>query len=212
MSVHPCPVRGCRDPLDPAGNPPLVATPICDRDLGRLRLALLEAPATYVALAQHIGDTSSPSGGERVAVSKSRPLPINAEVRALQETLCRLLADAEDALRLELGFIPRPRRGREGPTIVGVVRFLEPRLEQALKVDTVLDAALDLLRLGADVRRVLGLTRLVHRLPTPCPDCGAFELTREDGDELVVCRACWVTLDHAAYVAHVSWVASQVIA
>lgn len=52
------------------------------------------------------------------------------------------------------------------------------------------DAARTIIALAGRCRVLLGMTRLVHRLPVPCPTCGVAALTREDGASEVRCQSC----------------------
>lgn len=55
---------------------------------------------------------------------------------------------------------------------------------------TGLDGGLRLLRLHDLVRLTAGRTRLVHRLPAPCPHCEQLALVRYDGSDQVDCERC----------------------
>lgn len=182
----------CRDPLDPEGNAPLVTTPVCEHHDRRLRRTLEDAALLYVQLGLAIGIPAqrAEDDGARHTKAEAPPLPINVEARALQERLVRLLVEAEDDLRLALHLNRRPLRGREAAIVVGSSSFLAVRQEQLLAFPFGVELCVGVLQHHADSRRALGLTRLIHRLPAPCPTCDRMGLEREDGADFVLCRAC----------------------
>ena len=53
-----------------------------------------------------------------------------------------------------------------------------------------LDGALELLHLHSLVRFAAGRTKLIHRLPAPCPRCERMTLVRHNGDDHVECTRC----------------------
>jgi hypothetical protein len=57
------------------------------------------------------------------------------------------------------------------------------------------------LRVRAD--QVLGWSRLVHRLPAPCPYCDTLTLVRDDGKDFVRCTGCrrnWRETEYRLFV------------
>jgi hypothetical protein len=188
MSVHPCPMPRCVDPRDPAKNAPLVTTPLCEPHRSRLNFQLLDVPSTYVRLDLALGSHGKASD---VRVSRGKPeppTPLNVGVRALQEDLVRLLLTAEDELRLALD-LPSFVAGevREGVALTAASEFLAVRLDRLLAEPTGILLAVDLDQLLGTIRRALGLAKLVHRLPAPCPSCELLTLRRDDGASFVRC-------------------------
>jgi Zn ribbon nucleic-acid-binding protein len=83
------------------------------------------------------------------------------------------------------------REGLPVPTVPELVRWLRHRLEWACDEHPAVDEfAAEVRETLAALRGVLGLTRLRHRLPAPCPDCEMLTLVREDGGDYVECGAC----------------------
>ena len=70
-------------------------------------------------------------------------------------------------------------------------------------------AGLELMALETRARAALGATRLVHRLPAPCPSCDLVALQREDGKDEVRCTACYRVLEPEEYERLVLVLASE---
>jgi hypothetical protein len=59
------------------------------------------------------------------------------------------------------------------------------------------------LRLRVRADQILGWSRLVHRLPAPCPYCDTLTLVRDDGKDYVRCTGCkrtWREGEHRLFV------------
>jgi hypothetical protein len=63
------------------------------------------------------------------------------------------------------------------------------------------DAALAFIELHSLAYSALGRSKLVHRLPTPCPWCDYLTLVRHNGDDHVVCENCHKIIEEK----HYSW-------
>lgn len=59
-------------------------------------------------------------------------------------------------------------------------------------------------------RRAAGLTKLVHRLPAPCPRCGRGRLARVSGETVVRCLRCRETWTEQQYAWLVQVLAAEV--
>lgn len=208
-SIHPCPIPKCADPDDPDGNAPLIAEPLCGHHTSRVTQAITGALEGYDALGEAIGEASGSTSSTFTTGTKNPPLPINIHVRSCQEEMVRAFSLVEDTHRYAKGFTRRLRYGTERTTLVRGVTFALAHLEELLGEPYGVAFAVDLLRQSAAARRGLGLTRLVHRLPAPCPECDLMLLEREDGAEWVVCRGCRSRWDEATYTRLVLVLASD---
>lgn len=192
-TVSPCPVPGCRSD---AGQPALTADAACGPCLVRLARAVAELPGLYVELTNALVRLPGGALDERVSYSPSPPLPLRVHVHDLGAELGRfaerLFAVAATRDRL----VRRPGRARAGWTIQHASRAFAGRDARLLVTEGV---AADLLGLVGRVRSTLGLTRLKHRLPAPCPDCDTLGLARFSGDDYVFCEQCGAWWSEADY-------------
>lgn len=162
---------------------------MCDHHTGKVVQALGDLLGLYddcgaaMLPGQRTGGTE-----ERVSTSSSAPLPINADARAAQEDMRRLLAEAEVDYSRARGWGFHPYPIGERAVVAHLARYARRHLEGMLTRDAAF--GVEVLKLKHRVRAMLGLTRLVQRLGAPCPDCGAPLLFREDGSSMVECRAC----------------------
>jgi hypothetical protein len=145
----------------------------------------------YVELHLAARERRRPAGDIVVSMSREKALPIGAEARAAQERALELVLQAEDALREAQGWIRRPPRGREGPTLQGSCRVLHAHLEEVLDLPGAGQWADRLVRLGRRSDYAAGREGpRVSRSDAPCPHCGAFALLRRDGTDDVSCGYC----------------------
>jgi hypothetical protein len=170
--------------------------------------AVADLPEVYVEL--HLALTPSQRTGEPVGGSSDTPLPIRTDARSLAEDLLDALVTWETGLREHLRHGERPPRGREGPTLVGAVRYLAAYLPEAITYSTAQAEHVGQLRRRA--RLLLGQTRLVHHLRgVPCPniECGVDALQRENGSDTVRCDSCGRTWRYEEYQRLVVVLASE---
>jgi hypothetical protein len=174
----------------------------------------------YVALRaeQYRGGDSSLA--ELVTASRELPIPISLTLSTLAEQVVaetltfvepvteRLGIDWDAACRPKVASrFGRPPRYRDTVIFTRAARILTnsmsvllalPLLDYRIWVDGAcleveadgLTAALALLALHETAQAALGLTRLTHKLPAPCPRCDALALVRYDGADDVTCRVC----------------------
>jgi Zn ribbon nucleic-acid-binding protein len=141
----------------------------------------------YVRL--HLALAPSSITTEKVSGTKSPAPPLRLGMLEVGSAYTRVLDDWVALVRAAGNLSPARRGGtREGWTIAHSVALLLPRLEQSCRVSP--QSALDLTATAIVARRVLKLTRLVHRLAAPCPDCDLLALYREDGTAYVRCSSC----------------------
>jgi hypothetical protein len=176
-----CPVRSCSEKID---------TTLCERHRRRAATSLAELPRYYVRLALAMVPGTS-SAGDRISGSRTPPLPINVTARALQDDMVRVVRSTENDYRRHRAWSTARRRHlRESVALDAGVGFLCRHFDALIETSFGVDAALDVLRIVSASRTVLGLDRLVHRLPAPCPSCDSMALERESGADRVRCRNC----------------------
>lgn len=182
---------------------------LCETCTRWLVFALAELPRDYtdlaVALASGGGSAENPVSG-----TPELPIPIRTDVEALQaemlhETLCwtesvaEVVGAAVDTQRMahvRPGFaIQRCSRLLAGSvSVLLALRAVEHTGwlygRPAVLVRSGLDGACLFLDLHHRTRSLLGLTRLTHHHPVPCPRCEATALYRDNGSETVQCGAC----------------------
>lgn len=193
--MHPCPAPKCRDQAD--GNPSLVSTPMCAYHTRKFGEAIIELPSLYVQLELAMGKSGNIGDDVKVGGSKAQPVPINAQARALQEDMLDATRDAEVHYRLRRGWSRNPRPGVELKRLTERCRWLALRHAEILDVDA--DYGVRVLKIKHSARVLLGLNRLVHRLPAPCPECDCLGLVRESGSSYVECRACGYEMGEDSY-------------
>lgn len=151
----------------------------------------------------HAALSPSRTMSQKVSGTKSPPLPLRLTLLAAGEELAAVLREWETlTARAERLSAPR-RRVREAHGVQRAVRVLGGRVEAACRVSP--QHALRLARVTGVARRLLGLTRKVHRLGAPCPGCGVFGLNREDGAAFVRCISCGAAWSEDLY-AHLAYV------
>lgn len=180
--------------------------PACTRHTEQ---AIVELPTDYVELDLLLGKTST-TGAPLVSGTRELPVPIRLNVEAVQaaivhEVWCwaesvaevmRIGWDSYDTGHSRPGFrVQRAARLLAGATSVllalrDVVHIGWDTEEPAAVERDGITGALLLLDLHHQTRRVAGRTRLVHRLPAPCPRCWFSALERPDGDDIITCTNC----------------------
>lgn len=187
---HPCPVGNCEqdvpdDEVLCAGH---VAQMVAALDGGLARL--------YVELNMSLRPGQGGSDDPIVTTSKVKRLPISVDARSTQEDLVAALLTAEGALRRANGWWPTPRRGREGPTLVGSCAVLLDHLDDVLRLPGGVAFAQTLLALVGRGRFATGSAggRRPNRIDLPCPECDMRSLRRDNGTDVIACAYCGVSL------------------
>lgn len=200
--MHPCPAIKCRG-FD--GNPTITDAPMCDHHTLKVRDAITGLPALYMQLegAMEAGSVTYDNDGARHTKSSAAPLAINPQARSLQDDMLGLTRNAEINVRAAARLSPPPVRHPHHPHGVELVTLRRRCMVLAAHHRTMLDAdvthGVDILRITHSTRSLLGLTRLIHRLAAPCPECDHVALCREDGSSYVQCRMCGVAFDEDTY-------------
>lgn len=181
--------------------------PTCHTTTGR---AITELPTDYVELDILLGRTNT-IGGPMVAGTRELPIPIRTSIEAVQAAIvhevCCWAESVAEILRVDWD-THRAGHSRPGFRVQRATRLLAGALTVMLALRDVVHigwdddgcrtvaerdgvtGALTLLELHHQTRRVAGRTRLVHRLPAPCPRCQCTALERRDGHEVIDCRSC----------------------
>lgn len=164
-------------------------------------------------------------GGEVVSGSKERPTPLRLDVEALMAEIRHVTTTWEHVARdVDSLSDPVEHGVRGGWAVQTAVQVLQPRVYRIAAVEKVevfptgvedesepmsgAEGLLALVDLHRAARRKLGLTRKTNEVWGACPSCGLgtlmhddgryqTALARDDGDEVVYCRACdeWMTWD-----------------
>jgi Zn ribbon nucleic-acid-binding protein len=160
----------------------------------------------YVQL--HLGLAQSSAPTEKVSGTKTPSPPLRVDMLVIASTYAQVLADWTERVRIAQRLAPaRPGGTREGWTVDASVALLLPRVDVACRVSP--QSAVDLSGTALVARRVLELTRLVHRLEAPCPDCDLLALYREDGAAYVRCAACGAAWSEELYVSLARVIAAE---
>lgn len=137
-------------------------------------------------------DPAISGGGAEAIAHAPSPSPAWDEIDRLTRWLCRL----EDQLRDRLGDAPKSTPTRLMSDAVG---YLGRNGAALLAMDDAAGVGEDIMRARTSLVRMAGQDRLVHRLPGTCLRCDRKTLRRNDGDEIVKCRACGACWDWGAY-------------
>lgn len=174
--------------------------------------AIAELPRDYVDLERGM-QRGTVGLAELVAATKDPPAPLQVNVAALASELVRVATTWAEpvAERLNIDWDSRlmDRHARPGWVLQRACKLLATNMPVLLALRDVevlvwadsgryhraepcdgITGALDLLELHRATRAVLGLTKLTHRLPAPCPNCEYVTLVRDNGDDDVHCQHC----------------------
>jgi len=117
--------------------------------------------------------------------------PTNSPAWDQADEIIRWAVNTEDQLRARIGDLgrgPRPWR-----TLSSAVWYLTAHATPLLSSPDAVSIGFDVLRMHRRLVQVTGTDRLIHRLPGECLVCDRKSLQREDGKELVKCKACGAT-------------------
>lgn len=172
---------------------------LCDRCARLLKGNLIELEQIYCGLSLERGQ----SNGDKVSGSKEPPLPLRLDVLSWlgpvppgdavhggheddQVGAAPLLATLGSWARLIA-----EERGLSAGHVDSVITFLLRHHEWSSEQPWADDYAAEIADQVAIGRSLGGLWRLTHRLDgVPCPRCTVCALTRQDGDEWVLCQSC----------------------
>lgn len=202
--------------MEPAADAPLcggaILTPegLCEGCTRRVASALAELPTDYVELNLLLASGESGIFTDIVTGTRELPIPIRVSVEALQASIVHEAQAWAEPVAERLGIdwdTARVAHCRPGHTLQRASQLLANAVGTLLALPAQeyrhhatgewheldgIDGAIELLRLHDLVRFVAGKTKLVHRLPAPCPRCERMSLVRHNGSEVVQCEGCGV--------------------
>lgn len=128
-------------------------------------------------------------------VRSGRPGPSSPEFSPAQDAMDLLVSTAErwalSAVVYRRDDLPfRPGEWREGMRFQWFVDYLYDHGEALLGTSLADDYENALAYGTRRARLVLGLDKVVHHLPAPCPTCNTVALFRHNGQEMVRCGFC----------------------
>jgi ribosomal protein L37AE/L43A len=183
LSIRPCPYPRC---ADHDGQPVLTGDGVCESCRYSVERDLTSAPYYYVQLHLELIPSRSPT--EKVSGSKTPPLPLRLTMLTAANTYAEVLTEWESVVAKAENLSTPSTWVRESFAVQRAAKLLTPRIRSACQYSP--DHALALQRTSIVARRLLGLTRVTHRLAATCPNCACFGLRREDGSSLVRCVQC----------------------
>lgn len=194
---------------------------ICLPCTTRTTEAIAALPADYVDLERGL-QRGTVGLAELVAATPDLPAPLQVNLAALAAELVRVaITWAEPvAERLNIDWDSRLMGGhaRPGYALQRAARLLALNMPVLLALRDIevlvwadngryhrvepcdgITGALEMLELHHLTRTALGLTRLTHRLPAPCPRCDRMTLVRDNGGEDVRCQQCRISWPYEDY-------------
>ena len=201
---------------EPAGG---TLGPDCE---AQLRTALAELPALWAQVGADLTPAVGARGAHVSGGGKSAPLPIDLGAQSLLDSISWWTRLYEEEIRTRAHLVDAMPKVRTARAVLAscstIGRHLSVLLaippgttvydaDREIWVDTSgLDAAERLLHLHNLARARLGQTRAKHRHPdVPCMDCGAYAITRNDGQDDRQCEACGRIYDLGGWDAHLAW-------
>lgn len=173
----------------------VLCRPCEDRGQHQLR----ELPDLYFELSTAIAAGGQPMADEKPRGSKMPPIPIRADVLDLMADLTEFLESWEDAHRKHAGYSRRDQYGQQQYRMAQAHKYVTAHYESIIEMDPNFVVEVGMWRWRS--RKALQRTKLIHRLPAPCPadGCDQVALFREDGSDRVQCEACGASWDETEY-------------
>lgn len=183
---------------------------LCEACYRRVDRALEELPLDYVELNFLLASGESGITSDVVMGSRELQIPMRVSIEALQASMVHEVSVWSIPLARKLGVTWDASQGlncRPGWLLGRGLKLLRGGLDTFLTLpartyryalDTQpvtrdgIGAALELMRMHDLVRFAAGKTKLVHKLPSPCPRCERMTLVRYNGTEHVTCESCGV--------------------
>ena len=197
---------------------------VCDGCRKRLHNTLAEIVDLYALLPGAMVPGSAT--GEKVSGTREAPLPLRVDPLDLSLPL-RGGGVVHDPDGDQTGMVPVvwtldtwvrdwrdtlwPNHRLPAPTVATLCGWLRNRLDDACdQHPAIAEFAGDITRVHTDLRRVLGLLPLRHRLHAPCPQCDMLTLYRDDGADYVECGSCGRVWSEDEYARLVIVIAGEV--
>ena len=130
------------------------------------------------------------------ASSVTPPSPSPAWDQA--DEIIRWAVNTEDMLRAHIRDFGRGGQ-RPWRDLGSAVSYLTLHTTALLSCADAVAIGFEALRMHRRLTKITGADKLVHRLPGTCMLCKRRSLQRQDGDDLVKCRACGATWDKEYY-------------
>lgn len=209
---------------------------LCDRCLSDVTHAINHLTGDVVELTMMLGRIVPNEPGDIVTYSPTLKIPLQVNLEALRAEIDSELQSWVEPVAEMLGIdwdTDTMRRSRLAvrvqraahllaqavDTLVGLPDTEHPAWADGLPVwdhdlgcqDTTVrdgvDAGLHMIELHRRAYAALGRSRLVHRLPTPCPWCDVKMLVRNNGEDHVECENCHKVIPER----HYSWLVSVLV-
>ena len=204
-TVSPCRFPRCRDK---DGNPRLTSEPVfCLGCQSLYRKLLGWLVLDFLALRQFPSPARIEGDGSKHQEQKSKSFGHPAEWASdTMSEIAQSLNWAEDGLRDELGHEPPIHPyASEVILIRSGFNYLSAQFQRLCTYSAAEDTAIEFDDLHRKIRRKLGHTRYVQRLPTPCPWCDVAALVRSVGQ--IDCGECGKSIADQ----HYEWFANLVL-
>ena len=204
MSFRPCVYPRCRDT---DGNPRQTNDVICDGCRRHYRKVLDWLIIDWLTLQQFPTPAPAEADGSKHQAARAKSFGHPAEWASdTMREVAQLLNWAEASLRWDLGHADAvDSRASERVLLGHAYRYLTIKFDRLCSYPSAAEAADELDSLHRKIRRRLGHTRFVQRLPIPCPWCEVAALMRSVGQ--IECGDCGKVIDET----HYDWLANYTI-
>ncbi|MEV8372979.1 hypothetical protein AB0P21_09595 [Kribbella sp. NPDC056861] len=176
---------------------------VCDGCAERGRADIAGLPRRYAAL--RVALRYRGTAGEKISGPgfASSP-PLRAAALSCMEDLTAWATLTDSKVREAMSWRSRPyNMMRPAKALVEASQSLLTLWHRALIYEPGIVAVDGSFRLRVRADQILGWSRLVHRLPAPCPYCDTLTLVRDDGKDFVRCTACrrnWREAEYRLFV------------
>jgi len=223
-----CAPAGCRSPEHHGPTSPIIdpRRPLCESCLTSSTRDIRSLALDFRDLSMNLARQGTAFRTSMVSESAELAVPMRLSVDELMREIAWQLQVWEPPVREAARLSPERTVGvRMGWAVAEAVAVIAPRVDvlAALPPTWGLAEGIDagpvehdgvwavgaLVGLHRRARSMLGLTRLITRLPGECSACGATALQRESGSETVQCAVCWEAWTHDDYRRYVGLVAAS---
>jgi len=205
---------GCGSVQEPDAEPVfeggaiMMAEGLCMACTDRVVSALEQLPLDYTELHFLLASGESGITSDMVMGSKELQVPIRVSIEALQASMVHETQAWAEPIAERLGVdwdTDKVHHCRPGFVLQRAARLLANSITPFLNLPEQeyrhhstgewverdgIDGALELMHMHDMVRFAAGKTKLIHRLPTPCPRCQRLSLVRHNGADVVECESC----------------------
>lgn len=178
------------------GDPRLTTTTICNSCRGFYRRTLDWLIHDYVIIKSTLSAPSTGGDGTKITTGPKvygHPAEwASDQARTIARVLNRVHSDLADD-----DSIPNIATAPEADLVRLAHHYLTNRFDQLCTFNDAEGAVIDLHELHVENYRMLGQTRFIQRLPTPCPWCDVVSLARTVGQ--IDCLSCGKVITEAMY-------------